>query len=122
MWVFTSISVILAVEVACRVPLIGVVSRLLLTARKAGQVVSSSGISDHWKERVLPRYAGRIFRGSLETLFWMAVVFSPVIAVAMLGERFGLPVVSFLSGALGIAFSVVVGLVYHAMRSRVICG
>lgn len=48
---------ILFVEVFLRLGLISRISRLMISYRMVWRVVRSPRISDHWKERALPRYA-----------------------------------------------------------------
>lgn len=54
-----------AVELFFRLPFLAQVEAINGGALKALDVVRSRRISDHWKERVLPAYAGRILRASL---------------------------------------------------------
>lgn len=59
------LSALLAVELFLRLPFLARVEALGVAAMKALGVVRSQRISDHWKERVLPRYAGRILVATL---------------------------------------------------------
>ncbi len=47
-----------------RLPLISTFANLYLTVNKAFHVIGARGISDHWKELALSRYALRIMIGS----------------------------------------------------------
>lgn len=42
--------------------------RIAETARKCAHIIPSGHISDHWKERILPRYAADLFRASVVLL------------------------------------------------------
>ncbi len=53
------------VELFFRLPFLAQVEAVNSGAMRALGVVRSPRISDHWKEKVLPRYAGRILRASL---------------------------------------------------------
>ena len=55
LWLFVLIAAVAASEAFLRLPLLPVIRRVTETARKSGRVLTSKRISDHWKERVLPR-------------------------------------------------------------------
>ena len=58
-----------------RLPLVSTFAKLVLTANKAFYVIGAKGISDHWKEWVLSRYALRIMIGSLcGAIYILAIV------------------------------------------------
>ena len=59
------LSGVAAVELFFRLPFLAQIEAINGGAMKALDVVRSRRISDHWKERVLPAYAGRILRASL---------------------------------------------------------
>lgn len=84
-WVFVLLAGILASEAFLRLPLLPVIRRVTATARKSGQVLRSSRISDHWKERILPAYAWVIGKGSLQFFAMLMLALAPV---ALLGLVF----------------------------------
>lgn len=71
-------------EIVLRCPLPRHLAKMAVYARKAAALVRSGQVSDHWKERILPTYAGRIMAASLGLLFWLCVVALPLIGVAVL--------------------------------------
>jgi hypothetical protein len=64
-WIFVLVAAVLASEAFLRLPLLPVIRRVAETARKSGRVLASKRISDHWKERALPRYSWIIGSGSV---------------------------------------------------------
>ncbi|MEQ9488620.1 MAG: hypothetical protein RIM72_06465 [Alphaproteobacteria bacterium] len=65
---------------------------LIAQARQSMRVVASSAVSDHWKEKVLPRYAGRILRHAFVFLLFLAVALALLLAVTFaLGWALNLP-------------------------------
>ena len=56
----TTIITIAVVEVFLRLPFITFVKDQALMTRKITKVISSGRISDHWKEKILPAYSGRM--------------------------------------------------------------
>ncbi|MEM1411550.1 MAG: sulfotransferase [Pseudomonadota bacterium] len=59
------LSCVVVVELFVRLPFMAQVEAVTGGALKAVGLVRSPRISDHWKERVLPVYAGRILKASL---------------------------------------------------------
>ncbi len=81
-----AVATIVACEVALRSPLIRMLSTLTGSARKAGSVVRSDRISDHWKEKVLLTYALRIMGASLGLLLCLIAIAIPVVLAASVVE------------------------------------
>lgn len=77
-WVFVLVAAVLASEAFLRLPLLPVVRRVSVTARKSGRVLASKRISDHWKERILPRYSWIIGKGSVQFLGLLVLALAPV--------------------------------------------
>jgi len=75
---------LVACEIALRLPLARTLARLSGAARKAVAVVRSPGISDTWKERSLPAYAGRIMTASVVLFGCLLAIAVPVLAAAAL--------------------------------------
>lgn len=82
LWVFVAAAGILASEAFLRLPLLPTIRRVTRTAQKSGKVLSSKHISDHWKERVLPRYSLVIGTGSVRFFLMLCLALLPV---ALLG-------------------------------------
>lgn len=82
LWLFVVAAGVLASEAFLRLPLIPAIRSVTRTAQKSGKVLSSKRISDHWKERVLPRYSLVIGRGSI--LFFLLLCLA-LLPVALLG-------------------------------------
>ena len=62
------------IEVFLRLPVPRLMHALAENAKKAMQVIRSTAISDHWKEKVLPRYAGKIFARTLLISFYLLLL------------------------------------------------
>ena len=82
LWLYVIAAGVLASEAFLRLPLIPTIRRVSDTARKSGRVLASKRISDHWKERVLPRYSLVIGKGSV--LFFLLLCLA-LLPVALLG-------------------------------------
>lgn len=77
-WVALAAATLVACELLMALPLRGQIGRLATTSRKAGAVLRSAGISDHWKEAVLPAYAGRIAAASLLGFLFLLIGLAPL--------------------------------------------
>lgn len=71
--------VLLATEIAIRLPLRTILSNNLRTAEKGVRVITSRRISEHWKEVVLLRYARNLFVGTTRLAVVLLLVALPVI-------------------------------------------
>lgn len=60
-----------------RLPVLAHFQRALGYARKALRLILNTSVSDHWKERVLPRYAIRLALGSLGSFILVLAALAP---------------------------------------------
>lgn len=116
-WFLAALAAIGFVEALVRLPLLPTVAAIANTAGKASRVIRSSRISDHWKERVLLRYAARVMRGSLLTMVFLVAAFLPVLALNLVGRAFGVHVLETAMTLPGLVFMTVVGLIYAKRRA-----
>lgn len=118
LWLYVVVAGVLASEAFLRLPLIPTIREVSDTARKSGRVLASKRISDHWKERILPRYSLVIGRGSVLFLLFLCLGLLPV---ALLGLVYpGGPVAwaAQLMRPLVILVLCVVSISYIVLRSR----
>ena len=79
-----AVATVAACELALRLPLRRVLAALVATPRRIAHVIGAKSISDTWKERVLPAYAGRLMGASLGLLALLLVIAAPVVLAAAL--------------------------------------
>jgi hypothetical protein len=65
---------ILSVEVFIRLNFLSHIDLILKATKKAIYVISQNNISDHWKEKVIPKYALRIIKFSLQILLILLLI------------------------------------------------
>ena len=112
---------VVAVELLFWLPLLMCVKNFSKVAKKSMKVVSSNKISDHWKEKVVPCYAGRML---VLTLKLTALIASIVVAAALpifVAEQVLNPEESLwvaVSGLDALALSCVVAFAYYFVRKR----
>lgn len=74
------VAMVFAAEALYRLPLMAVVGRINRTCRRVLPVLSSSHISEHWKELAMRRYAGVLF---VNTFMLAGIVFLPAALVGL---------------------------------------
>ncbi len=67
---------ILSVEIFIRSNFLSILDSILKVTKKVSYVIPQNNISDHWKEKVIPRYALRIMKYSLHILIILLLIFS----------------------------------------------
>lgn len=88
-WALLVVATIAACELLARLPILDQVHRAAETAGRAATLVANSKVSDHWKERVLPRYALRIAGASLAAFALLVCALIPYIALVYTGPLLG---------------------------------
>ncbi len=120
-YVLIVLASVIAVELFIRLPVIGQVHQLLGTTQKAGHIIAAKGVSDHWKERVMLRYAREILFCSVKLVVFMTGVLFLAVLPALLVQRFidpGLSVEALFSSWSAVAVSLVAATAYYVMRTR----
>ncbi len=112
------ISTFIVAELFIRLPIIGTVRRSSDIATKSATLIRAPKISDHWKERALPAYAGALFMQTLRLGAMIALALSPVIAALAVSSLFDAPLMSLLVSIPGIALSVAAAGIYAFVRLR----
>lgn len=84
LWLFVVVAAVAASEAFLRMPLLPVIRRVMATARKSARVLTSKRISDHWKERVLPRYSWIIGMGSIRFFGLLMLALAPVAVLGLI--------------------------------------
>lgn len=117
-WALLIAATLVCVEVALRSPLAASVSALTDTARKAAWIVRSPRISDHWKERALPRLAFRMFGASLKLLGSLVMILAPLLVALAAGSAAGWPMWDMVASLGGTLVLIVVAIPYVGLRRR----
>jgi len=71
-----SLVCILSVEVFIRLNFLSHLDSILKVTKKVTYVIPNNNISDHWKEKVIPAYALRIMKYSLQILLILLLIMS----------------------------------------------
>ena len=121
-WALLVLGTFCVVECFIRLPLLKSARRLTDLLGKITAVLRSSSISDHWKEKILPVYAGRLFTGSVAVFAWVVLGLMPMVALVFIAESVDVPLLPLVSSLSGLAASTAVAVVYALLRNRVVSG
>ncbi len=118
-WALLVLCTLLAVEGFFRLPLGALVAQLQALLQKITHTLGSPKISDHWKEKVLPNYAGQLFMLSIKLFVTVCLAISPFLVAAVLCGFAGLAFTSFLASWAAIGASTMLAIVYAVIRKRI---
>lgn len=121
-WVLLFVGTILAAEVLLHAGLKEHVGLILDFTRRSGATISSSRISDHWKEKALVHYAVKIFIHSIRLLISLLLIAAPLIAAHFLGVFFKIDLMALLITPVGMLASLAVATGYVFIRIKVLHG
>jgi hypothetical protein len=116
-WLFAALSSIAFVEVLARMPFFATLQNFRQIVSRVMALIRSDRISDHWKEKVLPRYAFAMLRATLVVGGCMIAAFLPFVAFAALAGALGVPLLALSLSWVGIVFITLVALGYAKARS-----
>lgn len=114
---------IAAIEVFLRLPVRRLTVQLIAPLKKTTKVITSHAISDHWKEKVLPIYAGKIAFASLKIAIVIGGVLLVVVLLSKILDHFlslRVSTIDTLSSWIGITVVMVFSAVYLALRKRLV--
>ena len=67
---------ILSIEVFIRLNFLSYLDSILKVTKKVAHIIPQNNISDYWKEKVIPLYAFRIMKYSLQILLILLLILS----------------------------------------------
>ena len=111
-----SLVCILSVEVFIRLNFLSHLDSILKVTKKVTHVIPQSNISDHWKEKVIPKYSLRIMKYSLNILLILLLILSFFFIVDLFYNNF----LVFTISLIGIIESMVFAFGYVFLRKLLI--
>lgn len=118
-WLLTALICAVLIEIVCRLPLASLAAEIREVARKSQHTVLSRAISDHWKEKALLVYAGRLLSCSLRLAMALAGIGAVLVSLTALFDYLGANCAELLLSWTGILYSTVVATAYFALRRSV---
>lgn len=107
---------ILSVEVFIRLNLLSLFDSILKVIQKVTYVIPKDNISDHWKEKVIPVYALRMMKYSLQILLILLFILSFFFIAGLYFNGF----IALTLSLIGILESMVFATVYLYLRKSLI--
>ncbi|MFN0115363.1 MAG: hypothetical protein ACKVPY_11870 [Paracoccaceae bacterium] len=83
-WLLLASAAVLASEAMLQLPLIAQAKSVIDVSGRSVRVLRSKRISDHWKERILPAYSARMFKGSVGFFISLCLALLPVVVLGFL--------------------------------------
>ncbi len=117
-WFLVFIATVLAVEIFLQTSLKKNIRELLRYTKRSGAVIASKKISDHWKEKVLPKYSLLILLNSLALLFYLFLAVSPLFIIDLIARQFDFHLLVKMMTPAGIGISILVATLYVKFRSQ----
>lgn len=116
-WLLAALAGIAFVELLLRLPFFSTLGKFRGILSRVSTVLRSDRISDHWKEKVLPRYAFAMLRATLIVAACLIAAFLPFLVFSAIGPMIGIPFFAFSMSWIGILFITLVALAYAKLRS-----
>jgi len=107
-----SLVCILSVEVFIRLNFLSHLDSILKVTKRVTYVIPKNNISDHWKEKIIPAYALRIMKYSLQILLILLLIMSLFFITDLFHDNFLIFTLSFI----GIIESMVFAFGYVYLR------
>jgi hypothetical protein len=106
---------IISVEVFIRIGFLSILDSILRVTRKVTHIIPKENISDHWKEKVIPVYALRIMKLSLQVI----LIISCILFIIFAADLFVVDFLSLSLSFIGIIESMVFAFGYVHLRRLV---
>ena len=103
---------IVSVEVFIRLNFLTHLDSILKVTKKVTYVIPKNNISDHWKEKAIPKYALRIMKYSLQIVLILLLILSLFFITNFLHHNF----ITFTLSLIGIIESIVIAFGYVYLR------
>lgn len=116
-----TIITIIMVEIFIKIPFAKTIKLVLNIAKKAIKVLTSTKISDHWKEIVLLRYSIDLFKGIIIIFCYLItcvlVVLVPIIVIDQI-FNFNPSIIEQLSSLKSIGMMTIISIIYFYLRKK----
>ena len=115
-WLFAGLAGISFVELLIRLPIPLTLTQLRTTVSRGSAILTSRKISDHWKEKALPKYALRLFNLTMLLGVYIIVAFIPFILLSAVSIAIGVPFLQFTLSLTGILYMTILSTGYAKVR------
>lgn len=119
-WVLSAVGALLASELFLRLPILKHLGTVGTVSRKSMKALGAKGVSDHWKEKVLPAYSLRLAKAAISFFFFLALALLPVVLVGFAWPAGLTDWLGAIMAPLVLVFLMVVSLGYIYIRTKVL--
>ena len=109
-WLVLGLATLASCALVQRLPILARFRRASLQARRALRLIANPAVSDHWKERVLPRYALLLGLDSLTGFGLLVVALAPFLVLVAIDQVWPQGIWAALLDWRGLAFVMAVAL------------
>ena len=111
-YVYLVVACFLSIELFLRLKFMSHVNSIARNTNKVFQIIISSNISDHWKEKIVPSYAFIILKNSLSILGVLFLIILIFFVFVLLSSKF----LTLILSITGVATSIIISLIYLKLR------
>jgi len=122
LWILSAIGALAASELFLRLPIMRHLGTVGTISRKSMKVLGAKGVSDHWKEKVLPTYSLRLAKGAVLFFFFLVLALLPVVIVGFAWSGGVSDWMGQIMAPMVLLFLMVVSLGYIFVRTKVLGG
>lgn len=117
-FLLAAVACCLATELVLRLPIVPPALAIMRLGAKAGRVVASRRISEHWKERAGQAYTLRMGRSTIILAAWIGIFACAVTGLLLAADHVQPGVLPLLETLPGLAFAFGVSFAYYRFRTR----
>jgi hypothetical protein len=119
-WFLVLLLSMLAAELLMRLPLARLGLTMLHQGRRAGRVVASPYISDHWKEMVMPHYTALLARLTVALAIILALAGAALAGALRAMQTVDPDIAAFLASPIGLAAGCLFATIHVTARCRLV--
>jgi hypothetical protein len=117
-WLAAAVAGVITAELLARVLDTGIHVRMTRTTRRSLRTLARSGVSDHWKERVMLHHARLLFLDTLKLGLLFGLIVGAVAVIAVVARAMDIELMAFLVDPVGVLYVTGVATVYVLLRRR----
>lgn len=115
-WILAAVLCIILIEFIVHIPLLDVVIEISVVAQKALHILGAKSVSDHWKEKAMLVYAGKLFASTVKLATFLVLIGIFAMMLIFSTDYFGAKIGDFIVTWLGILYSIIVVTIYLKIR------
>ena len=115
-WILTLALCVVLIEFIVHIPFIDIFLEIFVVAQKALHIFGAKSVSDHWKEKVMLVYAGKLFVSTVKLATFLMLIGIFAIMLIFSVDYFGFEIGNFIVTWFGILYSIIIATIYLKIR------